>query len=104
MGYLKYDRTSYGIESLGNFCSVRMEKNHGIWQMHVSQKKTENLLGLSDFIEAMNYVVFEYLQIDFDEYAQSLREFEKRDIFFCGIDVKINGTRISTMDDPRERQ
>lgn len=72
--------------------------------MYVLENETEKLIVFSSFIEAMNQVVFEHLKIDFDECVQSLREFEKRDIVFYDIAIKINGTNISTMDDKRERK
>jgi len=81
-----------------------MEKKHGFWKMYVLENQTEKLIGFSAFIEAMNQVVFEYLKIDFDECVQSLREFEKRDIFFYDMDVKINGTNMSTMGYKREQK
>jgi hypothetical protein len=104
LGYFKYERTCYGIRSSGAYCSLRMEKKHGFWKMYVLENQTEKLIGFSAFIEAMNQVVFEYLKIDFDECVQSLREFEKRDIFFYDMDVKINGTNMSTMGYKREQK
>jgi len=104
MGYFKYERACYGIRSSGAYCSLRMEKKHGFWKMYVLENETEKLIVFSSFIEAMNQVVFEHLKIDFDECVQSLREFEKRDIVFYDIAIKIHGTNISTMDDKRERK
>jgi hypothetical protein len=104
MGYLKYDRTSYGIESLGVYCCVRFEKPHGHWRMFLTQSSTEDMLGFSGFIEEMNYVVFEELHLDFDECAQTLREFERRHVFFDGVDIKVNGTKMSSIDGSRERK
>jgi len=104
MGYLKYNRTSYGIESLGVYCCVRIEKPHGNWRMFLTQSSTEDMLVLPGFIEEMNYVVFEKLHIDFDECAKNLRDFEKRLVLFDGIDIKVDGTKLSSSDGSTERK
>ena len=52
--------------------------------------------GFVDFIDALNYVVFEYMKLDLDSLSLGFVPFEKKDIYFNDLDLKINGLRITS--------
>ncbi len=92
MGYLKYDSSSYGNETIGQFCSLRMHKLDGHWRMCLADDFPEHLLALGGFIDALNHVVFDFLCVDLDDALARLRMFERRDVFFNHIDIDLNGS------------
>lgn len=94
--YLQYDSYCYGNLSAGLFCRVRIEKRGGIWRMDLCEAFNCSHYGFVDFIDALNYVVFEYMKLDLDSFRLGLVPFEKKDIFFDDLDLKINGLRITS--------
>ena len=92
--HLQFDAYNYGIASLGQICTLRLEKTNGIWRMHLHATPEQSMQGLKDFVEVMNSVVFDHLGIDLDAYVDSLKEFESKDIFFSGVDIKANAAPI----------
>lgn len=100
MAYLRYDVSSYGIVSEGQYCRLSLEKKQGLWRMHLCDPFGVKFRGLHDYVDALNYVVFEHLSVDLDHDMLTMKTFEQRDIFFKDINLKINGTRILCEDEP----
>ena len=94
VAYLNFDTYSYGTVSLGRYCSLSLEKMHGIWQLKLIDQINDQIYGLRELIDGLNYVVFEYMDVDPDDLFESLELFESHCVYFSQIDLKINGTRI----------
>jgi hypothetical protein len=67
---------------------------HGIWQLKLIDQINDQIYGLRELIDGLNYVVFEYMDVDLDELFESLDLFESHRVHFSQIDLNINGTRI----------